>query len=218
MKYILFDLDGTLMDFNKGEASAFIDTMMHFKAYTPSREEISHFSFLNERLFNQFAKGEMKRIEFQEKRFKEIMEYLDMDGDISLFNKYYVESLKYQADLFDGVVDVLEELSKKYRLFIASNGMNQVQIKRLKKARIYDYFEKIYISECIGYNKPDKEFFEYIIQDIKDDNTKEYIMIGDRYDTDIMGAKKVGIDGILLSKEKKDCITISSIKDILNIL
>jgi 2-haloacid dehalogenase len=83
MKYILFDLDGTLMDFNKGEASAFIDTMMHFKAYTPSREEISHFSFLNERLFNQFAKGEMKRIEFQEKRFKEIMEYLDMDGDIS---------------------------------------------------------------------------------------------------------------------------------------
>ena len=102
--------------------------------------------------------------------------------------------------------------------FIASNGMNQVQIKRLKKAGIYDYFEKIYISECIGYNKPDKEFFEYIIQDIKDDNTKEYIMIGDRYDTDIMGAKKVGIDGILLSKEKKDCITISSIKDILNIL
>ena len=218
MKYILFDLDGTLMDFNKGEASAFIDTMMHFKAYTPSREEISHFSFLNEKLFHQFAKGEMTRIEFQEKRFKEIMEYLDMDGDISLFNKYYVESLKYQADLFDGVVDVLEELSKKYRLFIASNGMNQVQIKRLKKAGIYDYFEKIYISEIIGYNKPDKEFFEYIIQDIKDDNRKEYIMIGDRYDTDIMGAKKAGIDGILLSKEKKDCITISSIKDVLNFL
>ena len=218
MKYILFDLDGTLMDFNKGEANAFIDTMMHFKAYTPSREEISHFSYLNERLFHQFAKGEMTRIEFQEKRFKEIMEYLDMDGDISLFNKYYVESLKYQADLFDGVVDVLEELSKKYRLFIASNGMNQVQIKRLKKAGIYDYFERIYISEIIGYNKPDKEFFEYIIKDIKDDNRWEYIMIGDRYDTDIMGAKKVGIDGILLSKEKKDCITISSIKDILNIL
>jgi len=218
MKYILFDLDGTLMDFNKGEASAFIDTMMHFKAYNPSREEISHFSFLNEKLFHQFAKGEMTRIEFQEKRFKEIMEYLGMDGDISLFNKYYVESLKYQADLFDGVVDVLEELSKKYRLFIASNGMNQVQIKRLKKAGIYDYFEKIYISEIIGYNKPDKEFFEYIIKDIKDDNRKEYIMIGDRYDTDIMGAKKVGIDGILLSKEKKDCITISSIKDVLNFL
>jgi YjjG family noncanonical pyrimidine nucleotidase len=218
MKYILFDLDGTLMDFNKGEASAFIDTMMHFKAYTPSREEISHFSYLNERLFHQFAKGEMTRIEFQEKRFKEIMEYLDMDGDISLFNKYYVESLKYQADLFDGVVDVLEELSKKYRLFIASNGMNQVQIKRLKKAGIYDYFEKIYISEIIGYNKPDKEFFEYIIKDIKDDNRKEYIMIGDRYDTDIMGAKKVGIDGILLSKENKDCITISSIKDVLNFI
>ena len=40
MKYILFDLDGTLMDFNKGEASAFMDTMMHFKVYTPRREEI----------------------------------------------------------------------------------------------------------------------------------------------------------------------------------
>ena len=143
---------------------------------------------------------------------------MHITGDISIFNKYYVEELKYQADLFDDCIEVLEYLSKKYKLFIASNGMNEVQLKRLKKAQIYDRFDGIYISEVIGHNKPDKEFFEYIIKDIKDNDIKEYIMIGDRYDTDILGARNLGIDGILISKEKKDCKTIQSLIELKNIL
>lgn len=218
MKYILFDLDGTLMDFNKGERNAFIKTIAHFNNYVPNEDEIRFFSSTNERLFNEFAKGKMKRIEFQESRFKEITDYMHITGDISIFNKYYVEELKYQADLFDDCIEVLEYLSKKYKLFIASNGMNEVQLKRLKKAQIYDRFDGIYISEVIGHNKPDKEFFEYIIKDIKDNDIKEYIMIGDRYDTDILGARNLGIDGILISKEKKDCKTIQSLIELKNIL
>lgn len=218
MKYILFDLDGTLMDFNKGERNAFIKTIAHFNNYVPNEDEIRFFSSTNERLFNEFATGKMKRIEFQERRFKEITDYMHIKGDISIFNKYYVEELKYQADLFDDCIEVLDYLSKKYKLFIASNGMNEVQLKRLKKAQIYDKFDGIYISEVIGHNKPDKEFFEYIIKDIKDNDIKEYIMIGDRYDTDILGARNLGIDGILISKEKKDCKTIQSLIELKNIL
>ena len=218
MKYILFDLDGTLMDFNKGERNAFIKTIAHFNNYIPNEDEIRFFSSTNERLFNEFAEGKMKRIEFQERRFKEITDYMHIKGDISIFNKYYVEELKYQADLFDDCIEVLEYLSKKYKLFIASNGMNEVQLKRLKKAQIYDKFDGIYISEVIGHNKPDKEFFEYIIKDIQDNDIKEYIMIGDRYDTDILGARNLGIDGILISKEKKDCKTIQSLIELKNIL
>ena len=218
MKYILFDLDGTLMDFNKGERNAFIKTISHFNNYIPKEDEIKYFSKVNERLFNEFSKGMLTRIEFQEKRFKEITDYMHIKGDISIFNKYYVEELKYQADLFDDCLDVLNYLSKKYKLFIASNGMNEVQLKRLKKARIYDLFDKIYISEVIGHNKPDKEFFEYIINDINDSNINEYIMIGDRYDTDILGAKALGIDGILISNEKMDCKTIKSLYELKEIL
>lgn len=218
MKYILFDLDGTLMDFNKGERNAFIKTIAHFNNYVPNEDEIRFFSSTNERLFNEFAKGNMTRIEFQKRRFKEITDYMHIKGDISIFNKYYVEELKYQADLFDDCIEVLDYLSKKYKLFIASNGMNEVQLKRLKKAQIYDKFDGIYISEVIGHNKPDKEFFEYIIKDIQDNDIKEYIMIGDRYDTDILGARNLGIDGILISKEKKDCKTIQSLIELKNIL
>ena len=112
MKYILFDLDGTLMDFNKGERNAFIKTIAHFNNYVPNEDEIRFFSSTNERLFNEFAEGKIKRIEFQERRFKEITDYMHIKGDISIFNKYYVEELKYQADLFD---DCIEGTAKKIK-------------------------------------------------------------------------------------------------------
>ena len=113
MEYILFDLDGTLMDFNMGEKKAFIDTIYSFTNKIPTDLECKEFSIINERLFNEFAKGNMKRIEFQQARFKEITDYMNLKADIEKFNEYYVKSLKYQADLYSDVLDILNYLKGK---------------------------------------------------------------------------------------------------------
>jgi phosphoglycolate phosphatase-like HAD superfamily hydrolase len=70
MKYVLLDLDGTLLDFKASEKKAFINTIYKFKDIIPSDDICLKFSQINEELFNEFAKGNLKRIEFQRLRLK----------------------------------------------------------------------------------------------------------------------------------------------------
>lgn len=218
MKCILFDLDGTLMDFNAAERNAFIYTLESMADIHPKEEDISKFSEINERLFNEFAAGRLLRPDFQKKRFREIMDYMNIKGKEEMFNTVYAANLKLQATLYDDVVEVLEYLKGKYRLFIASNGILHVQLQRLGKANIVQYFEDFFVSDDIGYAKPDEKFFSIVMDRVGNDNPKDYIMIGDRYDADIMGAKSLGMDGILLTKDTFDCKTIKTLSELKNIL
>ena len=218
MKCILFDIDGTLMDFNQAERNAFIKTIKNFTDIIPNDEDIKMFSDINERLFNEFAKGNLTRIEFQKKRFREIMNHMQIDGDEEIFNLCYRSAIEKEATLYDGVIEVLDYLKGKYRLFIASNGMSKVQLQRLAIANIKEYFEDYFISDDIGYAKPDKNFFLRVMERVGNNNPKDYIMIGDRMDADIIGAKEVGMDGILFTKDALDCATIKTIKELKNIL
>lgn len=202
IKNVLIDLDGTLLDFSKGEKNAFIDTIKHFTSYEPIDYECEKFSIINEYYFNQYRMGKMDRNEFHLRRFKEIYDFLKLNANIEESDLYYVNSLKYQANLFDDVINALKYLSKKYDLFIASNGMTSVQIKRLETAGISKYFKKVYVSEEIGFNKPDNEFFEYIFNGLNDHEKDNYIIIGDRLETDVLGGINVGIKAIYLRRNE----------------
>lgn len=202
MKYVLIDLDGTILDFNKGEAYAFTEVIKNFSNYTLKKEDILLFSEINERLFNSFANGEMKRIEFQEARFKEIFKRLNIKCDEKEANRFFLNTLKYKGIIYSDVLEGLNYLKKKYRLFIASNGMREVQLKRIESAGILNYFEKLYVSDEIGFNKPYNEFFEYIFKDLNDYKMDEYIIIGDRLETDILGGINVKIKTILINRNK----------------
>jgi 2-haloacid dehalogenase len=218
MKCILFDIDGTLMDFNQAERNAFIKTIKNFTDIIPNDEDIKMFSDINERLFNEFAKGNLTRIECQKKRFREIMNHMQIDGDEEIFNLCYRSAIEKEATLYDGVIEVLDYLKGKYQLFIASNGMSKVQLQRLAIANIKEYFEDYFISDDIGYAKPYKNFFLRVMERVGNNNPKDYIMIGDRMDADIIGAKEVGMDGILFTKDALECTTIKTIKELKNIL
>lgn len=208
-KYVLIDLDGTLLDFKSGEKEAFINTIKRL-GYTPNDEDCNMFSKMNDHYFNEYKVGNLKRSEFHYERFKNILEYLKLSGDVIESNNFYVDNLKYQAQLFPDVIEILEYLSQKYDLYIASNGMTNVQNMRLKIAGIDKYFKKYYISEAIGANKPDVKFFDYIFNDINDLDKLKYIMIGDRVD-DIAGGNNSLIKTIYLNR---DNIQIDAIADI----
>jgi len=223
IKYILFDLDGTLLDFSKSEKKIIKKVIKDYANYELSIDDLNYFSKINEYWFNRFNDGYMTRIEYQIKRFDEFKKYLKLEFDIESCNKYYCDNLKIAADLYDDI-DILNYLYNKYDLFIASNGMLETQKNRLSEAKIYNYFKDYYVSEKIGYNKPDIKFFEYIFNDLNDYNKENYVIIGDRISTDIIGGKNAGIKTIYLNRlnikdtNKISDYEIKSLNELKNIL
>ena len=221
---VLIDLDGTLLDFKQGEMNAVKETIFHFTGLNLNDEQINKFSEINEYYFNQYKNNKMNRDQFHYMRFKDFYSYLGIEKDILESDKYYINSLKYQSNVYDDVFEFLDYLNGKYRLFIASNGMTDVQIKRLEIAKINKYFERIYVSEKIEYNKPDIEFFNYIFDDLNDYERNNYVIIGDRLDSDILGAINVNIKTIYINRDNissndiKPNYVIRSLKEIKNIL
>lgn len=203
IEYVLIDLDGTLLDFSSGEKNAFGDTIKYFSNYELKEKDYKKFSDINEYYFNEYSKGNMSRNEFHYKRFEEIYKYLKLDCPIEESDKYYIDSLREQAIPFYDVLDCINYLKDKYKLYVASNGMTSVQKRRLEKINMLSYFIEIYVSEAVGYNKPDTGFFEYIIKDINDFDKSKYIIIGDRLDSDIKGGKDFGIRTIFLDRANK---------------
>ena len=221
---VLIDLDGTLLDFKQGEMNAVKETIFHFTGLNLNDEQINKFSEINEYYFNQYKNNKMNRDQFHYMRFKDFYSYLGIEKDILESDKYYINSLKYQSNVYDDVFEFLDYLNGKYRLFIASNGMTDVQIKRLEIAKINKYFERIYVSEKIEYNKPDIEFFNYIFDDLNDYERNNYVIIGDRLDSDILGGINVNIKTIYINRDNissndiKPNYVIRSLKEIKNIL
>ena len=198
---ILLDLDGTILDFHKGEANSLSKSLKEFLDYDAKIEDIKYFKKINEELFLNFSEGKMKRIDFQNKRFELMFEYLNKKADYEKANLFYINDLQFQSILYDDSIDALNYLFKNHKIFIASNGQAFVQYGRIKEANIEKYITKIYISENLGFNKPNVNFFKKIFEDLNDYNLDNYIMIGDRLDSDILGAKNINIKSIYLNRK-----------------
>ena len=220
---ILLDLDGTILDFHKGEANALRKTLIKYLNYEATDLDVSYFRKINEELFLNFSEGKMKRIDFQNRRFELMFKYLNKEGDFINANLYYIDKLQYEANLYDDSIDALNYLFKNHKIFIASNGQAFVQYGRIKQANIEKYITKIYISENLGFNKPNVNFYNEIFKDLNDYNLNNYIMIGDRLDSDILGGKISGIKAIYLNRDNtkgdiKPDYEIKSFKEITVIL
>lgn len=222
-KTLMFDLDETLFDFKASERSSLIKTMEYFNIKIKD-EDILYFSKVNDDFFNLFHSGIIKeRITFQHKRFESFSKYLNIDFDIEKANKLYINYLTNSSDLFKGSVRVLNTLSKKYRLVAVTNGMYDVQVGRLKNAKIYDYFSEVYVSSKIGYNKPNLEFFNYCFLNENNYSKDSYLIIGDKEDSDMQGGINAGIDTCYFNKKRKVSsliykYEITSLEELLNIL
>ena len=103
----------------------------------------------------------------------------------------------------DGALSVCQSLSASHRLFVITNGITKTQIKRLKHSGLHDFFEDIFTSQSIGFQKPAKEFFDYVMNHIAGFNIREALIIGDSLNTDIKGGLLAGIDTCWLNHKSQ---------------
>jgi putative hydrolase of the HAD superfamily len=150
---------------------------------------------------------------------------IDSDSDAEKFANDYMAHLAKASFLFPGVQKLVYDLSKEYRLIIVTNGLTRVQKYRIRESVIAHHFERIIISEEIGYAKPDPQIFIEGLKGIELPKKSEILMIGDSLTSDIPAGINFNIDTCWLNPNNKvnDTLyipnyTISSLNSIYKIL
>ena len=179
----------------------------------------------NFQLWEQYGRGEITKEELNAIRYSYPLEVVGV-YDKELASRFCREALgriPTKDRLVPGAVELLEYLSPKYNLYILSNGFQELQERKMRTSKIWHYFKEIVLSEHIGVNKPRPELFEYALQ--KTGSTlDDSIMVGDMFETDIVGAYNVGLKQIYFNAkgERHDAFVptyeVASLLDIMGIL
>lgn len=192
IRNVLFDLDDTLFDFHKAEKIALTKTLVHF-GIDPTEEILALYSTINTAHWKRLELGEISREEVKVGRYRELFKTIGVECDPVKATAYYESMLAIGHYFMPGAPELLEELYRKYRLYIVSNGTAKVQEGRIGSSGIAKYMDGIFISQILGANKPDKQFFDICFAEIPDFSLSETVIIGDSLSSDIKGGINAGI-------------------------
>ena len=192
IRYVLFDVDDTLLDFGKAEAAAIRKTFERI-GIPVTDELIRRYSEINAQQWSRFEKGEITREKLLTERFDILFSELGINVPSEMAQASYEYLLGIGHYFVDGAEELLEALKDKYELYIVSNGNASVQDRRLKSAGIIPYFKDIFISERVGFNKPSAEFFDACFEHIPGFEKDKAIIVGDRLSSDILGGINAGV-------------------------
>ena len=213
-KHIFFDLDNTLWDFTTNSYHALKIAFNEFKIerqYADYDYFYEVYTRNNKMLWRDYRLKKVVKKELIKLRFQNTFDELGIKRiDPRDFNEYYLNEMPKQKALIDGVPELLDYLkSKRYYLYIITNGFREVQHKKLKNSGLTEYFTRIYISEDIKIPKPGYEIFEYAVKSANARKNNS-IMVGDDIESDIKGANNFGIDAVHFCREKSDRIKIQN--------
>ena len=195
MKYdiILFDADGTLLDFGRAEHEA-LQESLESMGIIPDEEMIKRYSEINDSLWKALERGEIEKDVLSYRRFELFFAHYGLSQDAREMAKRYVEALSTKGYLLDGAKELCQRLYGKARMFIVTNGIEYVQRRRYAFCGLSEYFEEIFISGCVGYEKPDVRYFEHVEMKISDFSKERAVIIGDSLTSDMRGGVNYGID------------------------
>ncbi len=191
IKVVLIDVDNTLLDFNKCADESMLWCAKQF-GFTFPDGYLDVFFSVNDPLWEKIERGELTREGLYEVRWNMIFEKLAISADGPEFEDVFRQRIRYSAVPVDGAEKLLEYLSSKYTVCVASNTLLSQQKMRLEKAGMDKYIEKYFTSEKIGHPKPSEEFFSACFREFEGVKKDEIIFIGDSISADINGAHAFG--------------------------
>lgn len=191
---ILFDADNTLLNFDAAENKALAETLVNY-GIEPDAETVQTYRTINEELWRQLEKGQIRREKLFGERFSRFLKAINAAGDGVEMNRCYLEQLSTHPDLMSPeVLDVLRELSEVATLAIVSNGAQKVQTRRLEESGVMNFMEDVFISEKMGCEKPNARIFDAALRALGVENREHVLMVGDSLSSDIQGGSNAGLD------------------------
>lgn len=210
-KNLFIDLDDTIYDFSAASREAFMETyeLLHYDRFFDSfNHYYSIYEPYNLELWHIYGEGKITKEELNKRRYSYPLEVVGIK-DQELADTFCREALgriPTKNRLIDGAIELLEYLRPKYNMYILSNGFKELQSHKMRTAGIDKYFDALILSEDIGVNKPNRELYEYALEKTGS-KLEESIMIGDMFETDIVGAANIGMKQIYFNPKKKESHT-----------
>ncbi len=195
IEFLFLDLDDTILDFHKAERLAIAKTIRNF-GVEPTEEILHRYHLINKWHWEQLEKGLMTRPEVLEGRFGMLFSELGVSVDSYAVAREYEKNLSIGHYFLPGAEEAVMELHQHYRLFLASNGTASVQKGRMTSANLYRFFEKVFVSQEIGHNKPSKAYFEAAFAQIPGFDREKAMIVGDSLTSDILGGINAGIQTV----------------------
>ena len=187
----LLDADETVLDFVRSSRES-LDYAMR-QAGIPSHDgDFALYKEINDELWREYERGAVTKKQLTRERFVRFFAKLGVQGDPEQTNAVYFEKLSRTGYLLDGADAFLHALKARGKIYLITNGTPQAQYGRLDSLGLRTFFDGIYVSDEIGFAKPDVRFFEYLLKKEKL-SKEECLVIGDSPSSDIAGANAAKI-------------------------
>ena len=198
INHIFFDLDHTLWDFEKNSDLAFEAVFKKHQLKVSLEKFLNYYRQINFEYWKRYREERVTKEELRFGRLNDTFTKINTHVPKDIINQLaedYISELPKNNYLFDGAHEILEYLKPNYELHIITNGFNEVQFQKLENSNLNNYFKEIITSEEVGVKKPNPKIFEFALEKASA-TFHESLMIGDNWEADIMGAKKIGLDVI----------------------
>ncbi|MFA0815205.1 MAG: YjjG family noncanonical pyrimidine nucleotidase [Anaerofustis sp.] len=196
MKYdiIFFDADDTLFDFQQSEAVAYRNAMNALHLPYADNESYEIYRTVNHAIWREFEEGKISQSRLKTERFRRLADRLNISFDAAEFAKEFMYQLSRASILFDDAIPLIEDLKRHAKLLIVTNGLSDVQHRRVRGSVIADSLSGVIISEEAGVAKPDPAIFELAARQVQASDKSKMLMVGDGLKSDILGGINYGID------------------------
>ncbi len=202
-RHIFFDLDNTLWDYQTNMRETFAEIIRELKL-TGIQERFDDFvrQFIenNDKYWVLYRKGLISKELLRRKRFSDTLESIGIldESIIMPMAELYQGRVSRKSNLFPGVHETLAYLREKYTLYIITNGFIEIQTNKLESSGLSPYFNRVFMAEATGFQKPDRRFFHHALSAVNAKKS-ESLMVGDDMEADIIGAREAGIDQVFFN-------------------
>ncbi len=194
IEVILWDVDGTLLDFGAAEKAAMEACYAHFSLPPLTKEGLAAYSALNQQYWKRLERGELTKPQVLVERFREFFAREGLSPELAVpFNALYQEKLGETACILDGADRLIARLRGRVRQYAASNGTRVAQERKLKNSGLDRLLDGVFISELVGAEKPSPLFFDRVLSAVGPVERGRVLMVGDSLTSDMAGGLGAGL-------------------------
>lgn len=194
IRVILWDVDGTLLNFPAAEKCAILACFARFGLGECTDAMLADYSEINRKYWKMLERGELTKPQVLEGRFYEFFGKYGLNtAVVPAFNREYQVRLGDTVVFNDDAYALVQRLAGRVKQYAVTNGTRVAQERKLRASGLDALLDGVFISELVGAEKPMQGFFDAVFTAIEQYAKDEMLIVGDSLTSDMRGGNNAGI-------------------------